>query len=322
MTKSSLNTEKDLLSYTIIEGDPTIQSVRDEENFFGYEKSNPLSLDSSFIDLYDEIVSDKSILYAEKFFRLGASKKFVKDSIKLWEELGINLQQIDILDENFPLEEGEATITEEFYNSIITAHPEKLPIHIDRSLRNKQWEAITNYISMYSITEKVEDNSMLYSNIILPNINNALTSCIYAHEITHSQVNSKDQCGNILNTETLPILIEEIFCCKLDSSLKSVIRMRNLRLLWFVKNLYRLMATKNMAFSSKIEFDTYIKSTIQAIKLSNIYINGSENIKKEIQSFINRIIAEEASLMEMLNHYEANFAECEHQLKDLKILYK
>ena len=112
MTKSSLNSEKDLLSYTIIEGDPTIQDVRDEENFFGYENSNPLSLDSSLIDLYDEIVDDKSILYAEKFFRLGASKKFVRDSIGLWKELGINLQQIDILDENFPLEEGEVVITD------------------------------------------------------------------------------------------------------------------------------------------------------------------------------------------------------------------
>ena len=175
---------------------------------------------------------------------------------------------------------------------------------------------------MESPTGKIEDNSILYSNIILPNINNALTSCIYAHEITHSQTNSKDQCGNILNTETLPILMEEIFCFKLDGSLKSVIRMRNLRLLWLVKNLYRLMEIKNMAFSSKIEFDTYIKSTIQAIKLSNIYINGSANIKKEIQSYINRIVAEEASLMEMLNHYEANFEECNHTLKDLKILYK
>lgn len=322
MTKSSLNTDKDLLSYTIIEGDPTIQDVRYEENFFGYESSNPLSLDSSFIALFDEIAEDKSILYAENFFRLGASKKFVKDSIKLWETLGINLQPIDILDERFPVEDGDFMITEEFNDSIITDHPKKMPIHLRRSPRGRKMDAETNYITMESTTGKVEDNSILYSNIILPNINNVLTSSIYAHEITHSQTNRKDQCGNLLNIETLPILIEEIFCCKLDNSLKSAIRIRNLRLLWFAKNLYQIMAIKNMAFSSKIEFDTYIKSTIQAIKLSNIYINGSANTKKEIQSYINRIIAEEASLMEMLNHYEANFEECNHTLKDLKILYK
>lgn len=322
MTKSSLNTEKDLLSYTIIEGDPTIQDIRDEESFFGYEISSPLQLDSSFIDLYDEIVDDKSILYAERFLGFGASKKFVKGSIELWKELGINLQQIDILDENFPTEEGEFAITKEFIDSIITAHPEKLPIHLAHPLRGIRFNAKTNFINMESPTGNIEDNSILYSNILLPNINNVLTSSFYAHEITHTQVNSKDQCGNLLNTETLPIVVEEIFGYKLDSSLKSVERIRNLRLLWLVKNLYHQMEIKNMAFSSKIGFDTYIKSVIQAIKLSNIYINGSDNIKKEIQSYINRIIAEEASLIEMLNYYEANFEECNHRLKDLKILYK
>ncbi|MDE6292656.1 MAG: hypothetical protein K2L98_03130, partial [Bacilli bacterium] len=269
-----------------------------------------------------EIVDDKSILYAERFLRFGASKKFVKGSIELWKELGINLQQIDILDESFPTEDGEFAITKEFIDSIVTAHPEKLPIHFVHPFRGNQFNAKTNFINMESPTGNVEDNSILYSNILLPNINSVLTSSIYAHEITHTQVNIKNQCGNLLNTETLPILVEEIFGYKLDRSLKSIERMRNLRLLWLVKNLYRMMEIKNMAFSSKIGYDTYIKSTIQAIKLSNIYINGSENIKKEIQRYINRIIAEEASLIEMLEHYEANFEECSHKLKDLKILYK
>lgn len=316
------NNSQDSLSYTMIEGDPTVSKILEEEQFYGYEKSKPLQLDDSFIELYDEIIRDRSILYADYFLRFGANKEFVKKSLALWGHLGIKLKSIDILDEKFMASDGDFEITQEFLDSITTSSPKHLPIHLTSPSKNQKLNAQTNLITMASPSGKVEDNGILYSNIILPSLNNVLTSSIYAHEITHTQINSKDQCGNILNTETLPILLGEIFAYQLDKSGKNIERMRNLRLKWLVTSLYRLMTIKNMAYSSKMEIDTYIQSTIQAIKLSNIYMLDNINIKKSILEYIKMIIEEEASLKDMLDYFDANFADCSHELKDLKILHR
>ena len=143
--------------------------------------------------------------------------------------------------------------------------------------------------------------------------------CLYHHEIAHTQLDSWKSCNNLLDLETLPILIEEIFASKIDASGRTLEKLRNIRLLELIKFLFIYMATPNMAYSNRIASDGYIKSILQAISLMNIYLTGSGSMKKEIQNYINRIFAEQASVQDMLNHFHSNMDETPKVLQKLKV---
>lgn len=313
--------KNDLFAYNEMEGDPTKQIILKEEMFYQYDETKPLLLDSTYADLYNSIVTDKSILHSEHSLGTGANIKVIKDSISLWDSLGIKLNDINVINGPFKIEDdGHFTFTQEFLDSIVTAHPSELPIVFNESQEDGKLDAHLDSITIGPFPNEPKNNSILYKEIALSKVNSKLISCMYNHEITHTQLDMVDRsCTNLLNSETIPILMEQIFASKLDSSGETLRKVRNIRLLNLARSLFTCMAVKNIAYVSKIEADTYIKSTLQAIKLANIYLSSGYGIQKEITYYINKIFSEQVSVEEMLNKYESNL---EQVSKDIKVLKK
>lgn len=307
-------------NYSEIEGDPTKQEILAKERFYGYDSSKPLILDySTYRNLYNSIIHDKNIRFSEYFLGCLVSEKQLKKSVSIWDDLGIKLYEIDILDSSYGnVEEGGFILTQEFLDAIRAGHPSILPITFNRKKRGTLYGCVES-ISLTASSNNPEDNGILYRNVDLSRLGKKVTTCIYNHEITHTQLNSKQSCQSLLDIETVPILLEAIFAGKIDPSGDTLKKLRNSRLLEIAKYLHSYLTIPNMAYVSRIESDTYIKSILQAIQLSNIYLTGNSNIRKEIQEYINRIFLEQVSVQDMLNHYNANLDEVPKELKRLKV---
>ena len=49
-------------TYNFIEGDPTVRDIRQKEEFYSLDKTNPLVYDFAYKKLYDEIINDEIIM--------------------------------------------------------------------------------------------------------------------------------------------------------------------------------------------------------------------------------------------------------------------
>lgn len=304
--------------YKEIEGDITKQEILDRESFYGFEPTNPLTLDVAYEKLYDQLVDDKSILTSNRFMGSCVSIKQLKNSLSLWDDLGIKLHEIDILDSSFDkIKNGKFVITQEFIDAIKSAHPFYLPITFNKGKKGKMYGHVES-LDMRSPSNNPEENGVIYVSVELSKVNSKLATCFYNHEIAHTQMDSGVCSKSLLDTETIPILIEEIFASKIDEN-KTLEKLRNIRLLDLIKKLYVYENVHNLAYVSRIDSDTYIKSTLQAIKLANIYLKGNEKIKKEMQEYINRIFAEERCVQDMLYDYDASLERVPKNLSKLKV---
>ena len=307
---------KNMFEYRIVPGDPTIGDVRNREKFYGYTKCSPLYLNESFRELYNAIISDQSIMSSNNFKVSLVSEKYLKDSITIWENLGIRLQEIDMIIESEAAKEGMFIIDQKFLDGIKSVHPFELPIKFINDSKIKMLDGKIEFIEI-AIPNNSERNSVLYKNISLTNVNNELTVCAYNHEIAHTQSGGYT---SILDTETIPIFIGDIFANKVDSSGETLKTIRYYNLLSLATMLYKLATFKNIAFISKIRMDTYIKSILQGIKLANTYLFGTPEVQKEMINYVNQIFSENLSAMDMLEKFECDFSNVSKDINVLKLV--
>jgi hypothetical protein len=114
------------------------------------------------------------------------------------------------------------------------------------------------------------------------------------------------------------MLIEQIFAYKLDPTGETLKKIRYWRLWRLAKALHNYATIKDIAYISKINFDTYIQSTLQSIKLASIYLFGNDNEKKEIIKYINKVSSGDLIVDDMLYYFGANLEEVSNDLKTLK----
>lgn len=301
-----------IFEYKFSENDSTIKEIRDKESFYGCCETKPLSFDSSYEDLFYSIRNDESILgnvFSPSFF---VNKKYVKNSISLWESLGIQLQDIDILDKYYPMDSHQGEVTQDFLDALSASNPAQLPIVF------KWFNDVEAKVVSFEMKYNNPDNyGLIFQKIILPIFNSKLTSCFYAHEIAHTQPVIM---SSLLNDETIPILVEEIFASILDPSSKTLKQIRYRRLNQLMQMLYILANVKNISFESKIIYDTYIQSTLQAIKLANTYLFGTSSLQREIIKYINQIFQGNLFIEEMLAHFEANLEDVPRDINMLKMV--
>lgn len=305
---------KSNFDYQEIENDSTKEEVLSTEELLNYDKTTFLSFDSSFEEFYNSLC--KTDIFSKINFQMAkTSKNDLQKTISLWKDFNIQIHPIQILDNNYVFKENEEDfeITEEFENAIHEDLPFSLPIsffHSKMKLNGK-----LNYVILPG--NELEKTQLLYQKIRLVKKNPIVTSSIYHHEITHTQINDGRTCKNLLDTETIPTFIGELFASKIDPSLTTLknFRLANLENIFCYLQIYRNF--KNIAYSSKIELDTYIKSILQAIWLMNQYLEGNSNKKKEILQFINKIFEGEKTVQEMLDYYDSNMEEVPKDLKQL-----
>ena len=303
----------DDFSYDIKNDDNSIYFVRNKENFFGYDKTYPTLFSNNLIGLFYEIVSNKEITENFEYSKKGRDIRFVKASKRLWKELEIELQKVQYIKPslNFDEDKFDGVMTKEFCDGLAFDYPTKIPIvYVDDYLK-------VNSNPIFLEGDKY--NAILFRSISLPKVEKKINSCIYAHEITHTE---QDYAGGgikkVTNAETLPIFIELLFSNKIDESSIVTDQIKNRRLVFLASTIIELIENKEMNFERRIKLETYLISIIQALDLYNKYCESDERTKKEFIESINKIFTGEMLVEDMLNNYDSNYYNVEPKLKVLK----
>jgi hypothetical protein len=305
-----------LFQYKIDENDETINQIRYKEKFFSYDEVLPTNFPNSIKDLADEITNDKDLMIDYDFSTNNHDLNYVKSSSKKWNELGINLQEIQCFkpDFNFKKYENNFYVDKEFCEGLICTLPTALPINLVNKLQEVTARACYLDFPKY--------NAVLFKDILLPIVDKRINSCIYAHEITHVEMeNAGGGINKLTNSETLPIFIELLFSNKIEDGAVTNNIIKH-RLAYLSGAINRLIQEEKMDFQKRIKLETYVISIIQAINLYNKYMEGNDNIKKEFIHKINNIFMGKRNTEDLLSKYDSNYMEVEHNVKTLKKNYK
>ena len=161
--------------YLEVEGDPTKQNILEKEKFHGYDPSSPLTFDySTYEDLCNSIFADDEIVFSSRSLGHFASKKQLRNSLSIWEDLKIDLHEIDMLDKSYKnVNNGYFIITQEFLDAMKLVHPFELPVLFNKRKNGEIYGQLEN-IAITGPDDDPDDNMVLYTNIELLHDHNNL----------------------------------------------------------------------------------------------------------------------------------------------------
>jgi len=160
-------------------------------------------------------------------------------------------------------------------------------------------------IILVPVEEYLKELQIVFSEIQLGNNITKLTSATYAHEITHSQLESiKGSTRNYHNKEFVSIFIEKLVALELDNSRKilnksELIRFRNL-----AEQIAVLYSADKFTRTQCLEATVAVTSTLKAENLFDKYLNGSDDLKSEILTDIQKIFDGQITVEDLLQKYE------------------
>jgi len=301
------------LSYTIRKNDSSIKEIREKEEFYGMEQTNPRSFSDKYIDFSNEVLLNQNIIDNFVYERGTPNKDKIRSSGKIWSELGIKLQDVQFVKEENKDLEFEGRIDKRFCDALEISSPLNIPITF-----------IDNYLDTYVLTLHIsmkDCNSVVFRKVFLPKLEDKINSVIYSHELTHTELNDAGSgIKKYINKETIPIFIEQLFADKIDQ--RTLELCRNNRFATVAAGIEEMRTNKKLSFKSRIDLETYLISTIQATNLANIYFESNKKIKKEMIKYINKLFTGELKTEDMLEHFDSSFDEIEPSLKKLQKIKK
>ena len=297
-----------LFDFRIREDDPTLKRLRRKEKFYELSEAMPEKYDEKYLDFAYQVFADKSIMDNFHFELKNHDESYVRNSARLWEQLGFKLQDVQYFKRPIKAwEHDSGTMNLEFVKELEIGSPLKI---------------ILNFTDDYLLTgvdewEFSSENGegVLFKKIDLPKFEKRINSTIYAHELTHVEL--LDAGGGVehyKNKEVLPIVIEEIFADKLGVLDLSI----NNRFATLAQAIIDISNSPDMAFRTRIDKETYLHSILQARSIANIYFNGNGKIKREVIEDINNVFRGDMITEDMLDKYDSNFRDIEPKLKVLK----
>lgn len=297
--------------YEVKGDDNSVSVIRGREKFYRFNKCNPTSFSKSIKNLAIEIYKDEEIMNNFEFSKLNRDSKFVKASKRIWKDLGIELRDVQYFKRPLSEEEFNKMTVGEFYSNIAYGSPTKIPIeYTDDALLAR---------SMGMLLDLKKYNTIIFHKIHLPKVNKYANSCIYAHEITHTVLDTAGGGVNkITNRETIPILIELLFGNKLDEKGSVTDELLRHRIAYLAGAIAELINRKDINFEKRIKLETYVKSIIQGIALYNKYMDGNNAVKKEMIEGINDIIKGEIITEDLLDYYDSKYTKVDHDVKTLR----
>ena len=131
---------------------------------------------------------------------------------------------------------------------------------------------------------------------------NLITIPIYAHELTHTQVDKNvETLENFFNKEVLSIFIEKV--CSYHTGEFMFSEMELFRLCDLRYCLDRYLNYKDKKMSDRYKNRTYVDGTLKASHLFDIYYNGNEYLRKEILKDVGKVFNEEMTVENLLHQY-------------------
>ncbi len=285
--------------YEIKDDDDSIKSVKTDERFYNYIPTSLNNFDESYEELYHQILDDDDIVYNYLYPKKNFDKKYVLDSIKLWNDLGITLHNINIFKK---LRNGNHVVLYDF--GPFSSFKKKDVSDLKVKFKNiPQWDS---KVTLKEIDEK-NYKDVVFNQILLPKVEKKLASTIYAHEISHTQLlNVGGGLISIFNEETIPIFMEFVFADKLDNSKETLSYVNNERLVCVSKFINNLSLGNRISYEERVKCEKYIISSLHAMELFKIYYYSNDNLKKEMLNDIKKIFNGEEVVERMLVNYDIN----------------
>ena len=288
-----------------------IEEYREEERLNGYIESEPLVVDKELSVLNDEIADNMEIVNVFSTISRDADLKVVKKSIELWKQLGIDLHDIC----SFVVQKPHELMEDDDFNAdnLRMISPKKLPVSLE--IANDDGIVESYLVEIRAKNKQVEDFNHVFHSIHITALDKYLSSCFYAHEIAHTQINFLlGSCKSMLNSEVISILSEEMFASKLDPSLNTNRKDRNLGL-YSISEIITMLYFDVAGFADKMNLSMYIQSYLEAVNMANIYLEGNPSVQKEMQGYINNIFNGNRSVEDMLEHYDSCYEDVPKRLE-------
>lgn len=162
-----------------------------------------------------------------------------------------------------------------------------------------------------------------FSGIALGQQVTNITPYTYIHEITHTQVESvKGAVKDYHNSEVLPILLELIAAYETDKTQKKLSFIIKVRL----RDTFEKMALLYQGINdlnSMLNNTIYVKSTLQALALFDIYYSNSKETKQKMIEDIQQIFDGHQTLERFMMNYKVDFQKsaAPEQIKKYKKTY-
>ncbi len=222
-----------------------------------------------------------------------------------------------------PSEEKYDEMVDYIKNNITLLKVTDLPIYLDTYSERDSSVSTAWFYSNDDVEEKFFKKIPVCISVI--KIFGPCDECakvMYVHEMYHALLDrNKGIANNLLYNEFIPIFMEKVAAYDLDNS-------GNLLELW---NLKRLLSIKMCILDKEyedfreknamdiIEDETYIISGLLATGLFNIYIKGSDKLKREIDLSINEVLVGNKNIEAIIDKYEITLEKCfkimEQQIK-------
>ena len=253
-------------------------------------------------------------MYMDKF--KSDAPSFIKNNFKLHDILYIKLKEVMLLIDKCSNEEEKI---EKITKRTSLISPLKLPISYTKG---HSMTGNTEKLQFYYGNEQENfanpNNNILFTQISLGNLVGSLSPVCYTHEIGHTQLESiYGSVNNFHNGEIIPILLEKICAYEM---LNNETLLNKCELMRF-RDLYNCLVKlkdKMLSKEEKIISSQYVVSTLKAQQLFNIYLNGNNQIRREMKSNIQSIFDGKCTVEDFLNKYDVTY----ESSKDTDIIKK
>lgn len=150
-------------------------------------------------------------------------------------------------------------------------------------------------------TDFLRDLFIAFPEIFIDSTIGDLSPLVYAHELTHTQIEStKNACHDYQNCELISIFNEKLFALELDPTGNLLKEIEKRRFKSIKKNIEKLLNSSEYSPFELFKSSFYINSALKATHLFDKYLHSDEEGKRRIINGIQRVFDGEISVENLL----------------------
>ena len=190
-------------------------------------------------------------------------------------------------------------------NYLTTLDPFNIPILSDDTLGFEGGYCNPMFFGVNGEIEK-----LIFTEFVITNKLSILTPGIYAHEIVHSQLEFNNGVNNYIHSEVLPIFFYKLTALYVDNNYETLKINEKLRFIKLFKAIDWLKSN-NLSLYQETKLSMGIISILEAEKLFDRYLYGTNNDKDNIILRINDVLLGNIKLEDLLKDTEISVDSCQ-----------
>ena len=279
-----------------------------------YYEVQPISLTSDLLDIADMLQDLKqsrlSQLSDDDFNELIYKGKlpFLNNSFNLTSIPFIPydlLQKLEIISKYKEMDFN--SFIDLINNYLTTLDPFNIPILSDDTLGFEGGYCNPMFLGVNGEIEK-----LIFAEFVITNKLSILTPGIYAHEIVHSQLEFNNGVNNYIHSEVLPIFFDKLTALYVDNNYETLKTNEKLRFIKLFKAIDGLKSN-NLSLYQETKLSMGIISILEAEKLFDKYLYGTNNDKDNIVLKINDVLLGNIKLEDLLKDTEISVDSCQNK---------